>query len=623
MRRAIRAAGRLPSASQSNDAGKPGTGASEMKGKKQQSKRIDRGAGRRAAVVEVSHRAYWPYFLGGFLTLAAAFWVYGPALDGPFLFDDRTLPFGNGTFPVDQFIAWLKGVRPLLMLTYWVNYRLSQFQPYSYHAFNVIFHTANSVLIFLIVRKVLQLANIVGARRDVLAGFAGALFLVHPLNSESVAYITSRSEDLSVLLFLGAWTAFLYRPQAEATWARAALVLALFGAAVLTKEHTIVLPAVLLLTDYFWNPPFSFQGIRRNWKIYLPFAASFILVVAYLFATLRTAIVQGAGGAGFGLKDFTWYQYFFTECRAFWVYIRLFLFPAGLRVDYDFPISHTILEHGALIGLIAILVVAGAAFYYRRRYPLAAFGFFAFVILMAPTSSFMPIKDPVVEYRLYLSMIGLLFIVLEFLRRVDVTQRNWIAVLAGVLLVAAIATHERNVVWSDPRILWEDTVAKSPNLARAEFHLAESYREQGDCAKALPHYARAAELDPPAKHSYWYASIFVDWGLAYDCLNREDEALAKFRQAAALEPTGHVYSQIGMVYGKQKKNAEAMEALQKALQLDPSFSMTYVYLGGVYQNTGDLADAIAQFKHALAIDPKNEAALESLRIAEAALANRR
>ena len=622
MRRGNRAAKAPAAASPPVDAGKAATGASEMKDRKQKTGRAERSA-KRADAAAVPHRTYWPFFLGGFLTLVAAFWVYGPALDGPFLFDDRTLPFGNGTFPVDDFLAWLKGVRPLLMLTYWVNYRLSQFQPYSYHAFNVIFHVANSVFIFLIARKVLQFANVVSTRRDILAGFAGALFLLHPVNSESVAYITSRSEDLSVLLFLGAWTAFLYRPQTQTTWARAAMVLALFGAAALTKEHTIMLPAVLLLTDYFWNPPFSFEGIRRNWRMYLPVAAGFVLVVAYLFTTLRTAILQGVGAAGFGLKDFTWYQYFFTECRAFWLYIRLFLFPAGLRVDYDFPISHTILEHGALVGLIAILAVAGAAFHYRRRYPLAAFGFFTFVILMAPTSSFMPIKDPVVEYRLYLSMIGLLFIVLEFLRRVDVTQRNSMVLLAGVLLVAGIATYERNFVWSDPRLLWADTVAKSPNLARAEFHLAEAYREQGDCAKALPHYARATELDPPAKHSYWYASIFVDWGLAYDCLNREDEALAKFRQASALGPTAHVYSQIGMIYGKQKKNAEAMEALQKAVQLDPSFAMTYVYMGGVYQNMGDLADAIAQFKHALAIDPKNDAARESLRVAEAALANRR
>ncbi len=588
-----------------------------MKAKKHQTRRIERGAGKRAAVAAVPQRIYWPYFLGGFLALAAGFWAYGPALNGPFIFDDRYLPFGMGTFPVDHFTAWLKGVRPFLMMSYWVNYRLSQFHPYSYHAFNVIFHAANSGLIFLITRKVLQFVEVMNPRRDLLAVFAGAVFLLHPVNSESVGYITSRSEDLSVLLFLGAWTVFLYRPKAETTWARAVLVLLLFGAAALTKEHTMVLPALLLLTDYFWNPPFSFEGMRRNWRLYVLIAAGAMVAGAYLARLLR-----GAPTAGFGIKDFTWYQYFFTECRAFWVYIRLFLFPTGLRVDYDFPISRTVVDHGAVVGLAAILIAAGAAFYYRRRYPLAAFGFFVFVILMAPTSSFMPIKDPVAEHRLYLSMIGLLFIVLEFLRRVDVTQKKWMAALGVVLIILGIGTYERSAVWSDPRILWEDTVDKSPGLSRDEFQLAEAYREQGDCAKALPHYGRAVEIDPPAKHSYWYTSIFIDWGLAYDCVDREDEAIAKFRQAAALHPTAHVYSQIGMAYGKQKKNAEAMEALQKAQKMDPSFAMTYVYMGGVYQNMGDLADALVNFKHALAIDPHNETAFQSLQNAEAALANR-
>ncbi len=588
-----------------------------MKAKKHQTKKIERGAPRRAGVAEVPQQVYWPYFLGAFLVLVAAFWVYEPALYGPFTFDDRYLPFGNGTFPVDQFGAWLRGVRPMLMLSYWMNYQLSQFQTYSYHAFNVIFHAANSVLIFLITRKVLQFAGVGGAPREVLGAFAGVVFLLHPVNSESVGYITSRSENFSVLLFLGAWTVFLYRPKPETTWARAALVLALFGAAALTKEHTIVLPGLLLLTDYFWNPGFSLGGIRGNWRLYAPAAVAAVVAGAYLAYLLR-----GSPSAGFGIQEFTWYQYFFTECRAFWVYVQLFFLPIGLRVDYDFPISRTILDHGALVGLLAILVAAGAAIYYRRRYPLAAFGFFAFVILMAPTSSFMPIKDPIAEHRLYLSMIGLLFIVLEFLRRVDIMQRKWMAALAVVLFVAAIATYDRNFVWGDPRVLWEDTVAKSPGLSRDEFHLAEAYREQGDCAKALPHYARAVEIDPTAKHSYYYASIFIDWGLAYDCLNREDEAIAEFRKAASLQPTAHVYSQIGMAYGKQKKNAEAIAALQKAQQLDPSFPVTYRYLGEVHENMGDLAEAIPEFQHALALDPRDQVTFQLLRNAEAALANR-
>jgi len=594
------------------------TNVSQVKNKKARRQHAEPKPERTAAP---QHR-YWPYLLAGFLTLAAAFWAYGPALDGPFLFDDRTLPFGNGTFPVDQFLAWLNGVRPLLMFTFWMNYALTGFRPYSYHAFNVIFHAFNAVLVFLIARKLLQLAHVAAARINILAVFAGALFLLHPVNSEAVGYITSRSEDLSVLFFLAAWTVFLYRPRPETSWMRAALVLILFGAAVLTKEHTIMLPAVLLLTDYFWNPPFSSEGIKRNWRLYVPVAAGGAALGVYLFIHLRTALIGGAGGAGFGLKEFTWYQYFFTECRAFWVYIRLFLLPVGLRIDYDFPISHTILEHGAILGLIGILAAVGAALFYLRRFPLAAFGLFVFLILMAPTSSFMPIKDPIAEHRLYLSMIGLLFIVLEFLGRVDVTQRNAMAALAGVLAVAGAVTHERNAVWGDPRVLWADTVAKSPGLSRAEFHLAEAYREQGQCAEALPHYARAAEIDPAGQHSWWYPNIFLDWGLAYDCLQREDEALAKFKQSAALQPTGHVYSQIGMIYGKQKKNAEALAALQKAQQLDPAFSMTYVYMGGVHQNMGDVATAMSEYKQAIAVDPKNEIAQESLKNLEAALANR-
>src|SRR5215472_1551657 len=300
--------------------------------KKRQTRKTGPSGNRQTMAANAPGRLYWPYFLGAFLSLVAAFWAYGPALSGPFIFDDRYLPFGTPSFPVDSFSAWLKGVRPVLMLSYWVNFQLSQFQPYSYHAFNVVFHTANAVLMFFAVRKVLEFAGVESQKRDALAAFAGLLFLLHPVNSESVSYVASRSENLSVLFFLGAFTVFLYQGAWGVTWTRAVLVLALFGAAAITKEHTIILPALLILTDYFWNPPFSIAGIRRNWKLYAPTAIGGVLVALYLSRTLR-----GAETAGFGVKDFTWYQYFFTQCRAFWVYVRLFVFPIGLHIDYDFP----------------------------------------------------------------------------------------------------------------------------------------------------------------------------------------------------------------------------------------------------------------------------------------------
>lgn len=584
-----------------------------MKAKKQETRKSRRASARAAsAIAETPRAAYWPYLLGCVLALVVAFEVYGPSLYGPFLFDDQYLPFSVPNFAVDSLRVWIRGVRPLLMFSYWVNYQLSEFQTTSYHAFNVIFHTANSILVFFIVRKVLEFAEVERKRRDVLAAFAGALFLLHPVNSESVGYVASRSENLSILFFYGAFTLYLYRRAAEITWLRVAAVLILFGAAITTKEHTVVLPLLLLLTDYFWNLPFSLAGIRRNWRLYVPITAGGIVAALYLAPTVRRS-----SSAGFNIKDFTWQQYFFTQCRALWLYVRLFLFPAGLNIDRDFPISRTIVDHGAIVGLAALLLAAGAAFYFRRRYPLAAYGVFAFLILMAPTSSFVPIADPVAERRLYLSMIGLLFIVMEFLRCVDVRQHKWMMALAAVLLIAAGLTHNRNYVWGDKVALWEDTVAKSPNKARVQFQLAQAYYETHDCAKALPHYARSAELDPMDDR------VFTDWGLDYDCLNDLDQAVAKIRHALSLKPTAHGYSQLGMIFGKNGKYAEALEALGAAAKIDPSYDMTYVYRGDVHLSAGDPAAAVQDFRQALALNPKNQPAMHDLEIAESRLGNRR
>lgn len=578
-----------------------------MKPGKEQTRKSGRVAARPAVPAAEQRRAvFWPYGLGAAIALAVAFEVYGPSLNGPFLFDDQYLPFGQPDFPFESLRAWISGVRPLLMFSYWINYQLSGQQTFSYHALNVLFHVMVSILVYFVVRKILEWTQVDGVRRDVLAIFAAALFLLHPVNSESVGYVASRSENLSVLFFLGAFALFLYRRTAEISWTRTALVLVVFAAAVLSKEHTVVLPALLLLTDYFWNPPFSFAGIRRNWRLYVPVTIGGLLVALYVARLLR-----GATSAGFNIKEFTWYQYFFTECRAFWLYIRLFLFPAGLRIDYDYPVSHTIFEHGALAGLIAILLAAGAAFYYRRRYPLASYGFFTYVILMAPTSSFVPIADPVAERRLYLSMIGLLLIVTEFLRHVDVKQPRWIAAMAGVLLIAGIATYNRNFVWSDKVTLWEDTAAESPNKGRVLFQLAQAYYEGGRCDKALPLYGRIAQLDGSDYR------LLIDWGVDYDCLNQPEQALQKFRQAAGLRQTAHVYSQIGMAYGKEGKNAEALEALATAEKIDPNLDVTYQYRGGVYLSQGNVPAAIEDFRHALALNPRNKTALQALSMIEA------
>ncbi|MEO7650020.1 MAG: hypothetical protein ABIZ80_06100, partial [Bryobacteraceae bacterium] len=446
----------------------------------------------------------------------------------------------------------------------------------------------------------------------ILALFSGALFLLHPVQTEAVAYIAGRSDCLSTLFFFGAFALFLYRKSEAVTWPAAAGVLAIFVLAIGSKENTIVLPAVLLLTDYFWNPGFRLEGIRRNWKLYVPIATG--ALAGAIFVLRR---IGRADSAGFGIKDLKPIEYFYTQCRVLFSYLRLFLLPAGQTVDYDYAISQTPLEHGAAVGLLLLIAITGSAIYYRKRFPLAAYGWLLFLILLAPTSSFVPIRDPIAERRLYLSMLGLLLIAAEFLGRIRVSNAVLSAGLCGIVAVAGAASFSRNHVWSGPIPLWEDAVFKSPGKARAHFQLAYAYYEAGRCQEALGHYQKVSQLEKPDYR------LLVDWALAYNCLELPREAMAKLEEAAALEKTAHVYALIGMIYGKERKQAEALQALDKAIAIDPSFDMSYVYRGNVFQTADDWEAAAREYRRGLEINPSNQVARDALNRALALLQNRR
>jgi predicted negative regulator of RcsB-dependent stress response len=546
----------------------------------------------------------WPAALAMLAAVIAVFYVYGPAMSGPFLLDDSYLPYRLDNFANASLSDWMRGLRPLLMLSFWLNFQeVGSASTGPYHFVNVLLHLLNGGLAFLIVRKVLEWAHVDKSRLNILASFAAGLFLLHPLQTESVTYIASRSETLSVFFFLGAFTVFLYRRSVSASWLIAAFVLLLFGAACMSKEHAVVLPGLLLLTDYFWNPGFSVRGMRGNWKLYLPIAIGALVGLAFVGRVLRAS-----NSAGFNLQDVTWYQYFFTQCRAFWRYVLLFFFPLGQNIDHDFPVSKTIADHGAVIGLVGLLALIAAAWIYRRRFPLISYGVFVILLLFAPTSSFVPIRDTLVEHRMYLPFIGFLFIAAGLLQFWRPSRSTLIGALTVVLLIAAGLTYQRNRLYSSAIDIWADSVAKSPNKWRPNFQLAYAYydAQPQQCPEAVTQFSKTAKLQKP---DY---SLLVDWGLAADCAGNSSEALSKLQQAAGLDKTAHIYSQIGMEYAKLAQYPQALDALDTAAKLDPNFGRTYVYRGNVYALQGKRAEAVAEYQHALQIDPADQYARDNL-----------
>jgi protein O-mannosyl-transferase len=158
-------------------------------------------------------------------------------------------------------------------------------------------------------------------------------------------------------------------------------------------------------------------------------------------------------------------------------------------------------------------------------------------------------------------------------------------------------------------LLWEDTARKSPNKFRAHFHLAFAYYEQGRHSDAIAEFERAARIETP---NY---NMLVDWGLAHDALGQPDQAIARFRQAAHVEPTAHVHTQIAMVYAKRSQWDQALAELAAAEKLDPSFAATYLYRGKVYLKTNMPSSAVASYERAAALDPKSAEARNELEMA--------
>lgn len=535
----------------------------------------------------------WAYFLSFGVLLYALFEVYGPALHGPFVFDDLYLPYSKPQANLIPFRAWL-GVRPFLGISFWTDFQLWGQNTFPYHVTNLLLHFAASAVLYFIFRKLLEMAAVAEPKRTILAIFGALLFLLHPVQTEVAAYVASRSEALSVLFFFCALCAFLYRKSLAINWGGAALVLFFFILAVGSKEHTVTFPALLLLTDYFFNPGFSFSGIRANARLYIPIGILGVLGGAFVFHYVSRDPMIGFNIAGLGPGT-----YFLTECRAIWTYVQLFVFPYPLTLDHDFALSHSLMEHGAALALAALVALAAAAVYYRKRFPLASYGWLAFLLLLSPTSSIIPINDVLVERRLYLPFFALVLVLFEPLKRVRLRPLHLSAALGLICCISAYATWERSHVWGSVLALFQDAAAKSPEKARVHIGYANALYHQRRCKEAIDEYQTASRLN---NTDY---ILYFNMASAYDCAHQPDDAVKALKRSIDLQPRANAYALLGKMLSEQGKYQESMAALETSLIIDSNFTPALALRGVVDMALGQNQRALDDFTEALRRDPQD------------------
>jgi tetratricopeptide (TPR) repeat protein len=517
-------------------------------------------------------------------------YVYSPALHGHFVFDDLSLPFCK-TVRNGPLLLWISTVRPVLMFTYWVNYRLWGLPPFSYHLLNLFIHCANTGMVYLVLKRLLEKANWKPSKTAVGAIGGALIFALHPLQTESVSYVAGRSESLMSFFLLLAYTIFLYRRKDAISWTEAILVLFLFALGVRSKENAVSLAGILVLTDLFWTVPFTWSGLRRNWRLYCLMVPGVAVAAAAVFRVLATAQT-----AGFAAGSFKWYQYSFTEARAIFTYLRLAVLPFGQSLDQDYPTSHTIFEFGAIWYMLALALMVVLAIRWRRRYPLFCFGLLMFLIWLAPTSSIIPIDDALVERRMYLPLLGLILIGCEAAGRLRVSRTTGMCVLASCVLAFGTLSYARNRLWGQPDKLLEMAAAHAFYNPRPLLNFTESLISQGRCDLAPAYLSRAEQRLPN--------NFYVDlaWGQTLACLGHFDAAITRLQTAAKILPCSRAYELLGLVYGQMGRQEDAGRMLQTAVALGPNSETAHGSLALWYEKVNNFTAAEREYRNALNLD---------------------
>ena len=341
--------------------------------------------------------------------------AYSNTFTASFHFDDNPAIIEN---PNIRHVTWqnivnlLSTQRPMVDLSIMLNYQLSGLNVIGWHAFNISNHIVNSYLVYLLAFWTLTLpllARQYGEKARRMAFFCALLFAVHPIQTESVTYIISRSETVTTFFYLATILLFVQSVRTgRFLYSIAALISSL--CAMQSKEWAVTLPAIVLLYDYVFLSEGKIRPVLSRWFSYALIALPWVLVLY----KLRGALFGGGAGQSYGFgvttaTGITPVTYLMTSLNVLWTYVRLLILPINQNLDYDYRIAKTIFEFPtflSLLGHVAVVVTA-VWLYIKKGVRIFAFGAAWFYITLSPVQSFVPIVDVIFEHRMYLPSIGL------------------------------------------------------------------------------------------------------------------------------------------------------------------------------------------------------------------------
>jgi len=545
--------------------------------------------------------------LAPFLIAAAGTLVYCNSLTGRLLLDDfgflSDSPKLHHLAGIWQYLAVTS--RPVVDLTLAVNYALGGLAVAGYHLVNLAIHIGAGLALFGVIRRTL-LGPALGVRYSAsgasLALVATLLWLVHPLQTQSVTYIIQRAESLMglfYLLTLYAAIRWMGEPKLR-HWRASSILFCILGMG--CKPVMATAPVLVLLYDRTFRAGSFREAWRQHSTLYVGLAASWVVLGLLLTGKGDDYLM----GAGFGLQGMNAVSYAAMQPKAILHYLALSFWPHPLILDYGWPIANTLSE--VLLPMLGVgALIGGTLWALGRRFKAGFLGGWFFLIL-APSSSIIPLADLVFEHRMYLSLaavaVGVVLVAYEAGQRLPEALKGLKPALAGILAFGVITalgvgTYLRNEDYRDPVDLWQKNVAQRPGNARAHNNLAKAFTSQGSLEEALTHFRKAIALTPG------FAIAHHNMGIVLGQQGRIEEALQSIKMAIHLGATpAEAHLTLGQLYAQLGKTSLGIQYLRSAIKLNPASFGAHNALGIALSQQGKLEEAILCYEEAIRLNPR-------------------
>ena len=579
--------------------------------------------------------------LGAFLVLGLV--VYAPSLGGPFQFDDKRVILDEKVRENPK--AWsyggVWGTRGLVHASFLMDWNLWGEKTWPYHVENVIIHVFASWLVFVLIRQILAFSDqpfdsTQGKRlaSSWLPVFGGLVFLLHPVQTQAVAYISQRFESMAAMLYLAAVVLYLKARKLSVISHQLSVYTISFLAglaAASSKEIAITLPVILIVLELLVIRPGSPRGSRPapppRWGYQSLILAMFLVIPVKIAAQVVMSADLGGqtptiGDIGRQLAvverqepAMTRWTYLLTEVNVVRTYVRLLVLPIGQSIDHDYALqTGWDVKTGASLALHAAVLGLGL-WSFRKKQPLVTLGIAWWYMTLAPTSSVIPIRDVIYEHRMYLAMVGWALLLTQLGNNIYKNYNNYknyiLTFGISILLLYAGLTMARNTVWASEVKLWGDAWKKGPNKDRTNKNYGFVLTQEKRFSEGIARLERAVELKPDDQ------DYRITLGAAYLQVRDWEKAKQQFEMATQLrldKPDG--WNNLGVALFQLKRYEESKQMFAKALELDDRFYMAWLGLGGTEIMLDNLAAAQVALNKAVEIDPKAPEAYRNLAILE-------